>query len=207
MRLKQNEKSELTKERILSAATCEFAEKGFYGARVDAIAEASGINKRMLYAHYESKEKLYTRVLLIAYNWIADCERACMSEDKSPTDGIRDFVKMTFAFLLENPKFIRLLMWENLNRAMSIPKDELIKLKAPTFEYIKDLVRRGKASGEFRADIDEHHIVLSIMSFGFGYFSNAHTMSALLDRNLTRSEEVLCRSEFISDMIIKYLKA
>ena len=58
MRLKQTERSELTKERILVAAEEEFSEKGFYGARVDAIAAASGINKRMIYAHFESKEKL-----------------------------------------------------------------------------------------------------------------------------------------------------
>ncbi len=207
MKHKQYEKSELTKERILEAAVDEFAEKGFYGARVDAIADASGINKRMLYAHFESKEKLYARVLLIAYEWIADCERACMVEDAEPINAIKNMVGMTFDFLLENPKFIRLLMWENLNRAVSIPKEELVKLKEPTFEYIKRQVRRGKESGAIRSDIDEHQIVLSVMSFGFSYFSNAHTMSALLDRNLTSREDVLRRAEFISNMIVKYLEA
>lgn len=207
MKLRQYEKSELTKERILEAAVDEFAEKGFYGARVDAIAEASGINKRMLYAHFESKEKLYAKVLLIAYEWIAARERECMVEDEDPIDAIKGFVNMTFDFLLENPKFIRLLMWENLNRAVSIPKDELVKLKEPTFEYIRQKIRLGKKLGTVRESVDEHQIVLSVMSFAFAYFSNAHTMSALMDRNLTSRENVLRRSEFISDMIVKYLEA
>ena len=60
MGLKQSEKSELTRERILAAAEEEFSEKGFYGARIDSIAAASGMNKRMIYAHFDSKEKLYT---------------------------------------------------------------------------------------------------------------------------------------------------
>ena len=207
MKLKQFEKSEMTREKILVAAVEEFAEKGFYGARVDAIADASGINKRMIYAHFESKEKLYTKVLLIAYEWVSESERAFMLDGQDPVEAIRFIVRKSFEFLLDNPKFIRLLMWENLNRAMSIPKDELLKLKAPTFEYMKKQIRLGKSTGVFRQDIDEHEIVLSLMSFGFAHFSNAHTMSALLERDLLSPDEVLARAEFISNMIVKYLEA
>ena len=39
----------------------------------------------------------------------------------------------------------------------------------------------------------------------FTYFSNAHTLSALLGSDLTTKENVQKRSDFISDMIIKYL--
>ena len=38
-----------SRERILRAATKEFAQKGIDGARVDSIAEASGANKNMIY--------------------------------------------------------------------------------------------------------------------------------------------------------------
>ena len=205
MRLKQCEKSEMTRDKILAAATDEFAEKGFFGARVDSIAEISGINKRMIYAHFESKEKLYSKVLLIAYEWVAECERAYMIEGLDPISSIKNIVSSTFSFLLENPRFVRLLMWENLNRARYIPRGELIKLKTPTFDYIKREIQRGKELGVFRSDVDEHQMVLSLMSFGFAYFSNAYTMSALLGRELTSRDDVIKRSEFIADMIVKYL--
>ena len=41
--------SQKSKEDILKAAEIKFAEKGIYGTRVDDIAEAANINKRMLY--------------------------------------------------------------------------------------------------------------------------------------------------------------
>ena len=41
--------AERTSKAILAAATKEFAERGYGGARVDAIAERAKINKRMLY--------------------------------------------------------------------------------------------------------------------------------------------------------------
>ena len=205
MKLKQFEKSKITQEKILAAAVDEFAEKGFFGARVDEIALVAGVNKRMIYAHFESKEKLYSKVLLIAYEWVAASESEFMSESLSPVEAIRLIVHKNFEFLLENPKFIRLLMWENLNRAAAIPKDELIKLKEPTFEYVRHQIRRGIKSGAFRSDIDEEQIVLSLMSFAFAHFSNAHTMSVLLKRDLKSRSDVLSRAEFVSDMIIKYL--
>ena len=52
-------KSDITRQKILTAAEAEFSEIGLYGARVDSIAQRAGVNKRMIYAHFGSKEQLY----------------------------------------------------------------------------------------------------------------------------------------------------
>jgi len=41
----------------------EFAQEGLAGARVDAIAEAAGVNKALLYYYFRDKESLYGAVL------------------------------------------------------------------------------------------------------------------------------------------------
>ena len=51
-----------TRQRILDAATAEFAQYGIAGARVDRIAAASGSNKSMIYAYYTSKDQLFDAV-------------------------------------------------------------------------------------------------------------------------------------------------
>lgn len=56
-----------SKQDILNAAEIEFSEKGFYGARVDEIAERANINKRMIYAYFGDKESLYKQVLFQVY--------------------------------------------------------------------------------------------------------------------------------------------
>ena len=72
-------KSEITKAKILAAAEAEFSEKGYFGARVDEIAVAAGVNKRMIYQHYESKDGLYQAALLSVYGKLAECEaRFCI---------------------------------------------------------------------------------------------------------------------------------
>ncbi len=55
--------AEATRAALLERATREFADRGYDGARVDEIAEAAGINKRMIYAYFGDKEGLYRAVL------------------------------------------------------------------------------------------------------------------------------------------------
>ena len=52
-----------TRERILRAARREFVAQGFAGARVDVIARAASVNKRMLYHYFDNKEGLYRATL------------------------------------------------------------------------------------------------------------------------------------------------
>jgi TetR/AcrR family transcriptional regulator len=57
-------------ERILAAATAEFASNGFYGARTQAIADTAGVNKAMLHYYFRSKENLYSHVMQAAFRKI-----------------------------------------------------------------------------------------------------------------------------------------
>lgn len=49
----------VTRQRILEAATAEFVEAGFAGARIDRIARASGFNKQLIYRYFGNKQALY----------------------------------------------------------------------------------------------------------------------------------------------------
>ncbi|MEO1035925.1 MAG: TetR/AcrR family transcriptional regulator [Pseudomonadota bacterium] len=52
-----------TRERFVDVATKAFAERGFYGTSIAAIAEALPFTKQALLHHFGSKEKLYAEVL------------------------------------------------------------------------------------------------------------------------------------------------
>lgn len=48
---------------IIAAALAVFAEKGFAGARMDAIAKRAGISKGTLYLYFETKEDMFRAVV------------------------------------------------------------------------------------------------------------------------------------------------
>lgn len=52
-----------TRARILAAAEDLFADAGFAGTRIDAVAARSGANKRMIYHYFGGKEALFEAVL------------------------------------------------------------------------------------------------------------------------------------------------
>jgi TetR/AcrR family transcriptional regulator len=97
--------SERTRRAILDAAAVEFCALGPAGARVDAIAAGAGVNKRMLYHYFGSKDGLLAAVLndrLVA----------------APTPRIQTSLVETLVAHCERaaaqPEAIRLLMWEAL---------------------------------------------------------------------------------------------
>lgn len=198
-------KSEITKAKILAASESEFSEKGFFGARIDEIAERAGVNKRMIYEHFESKENLYRQTLFSVYKKLSECESGFYVDNLDPRLAIKNVIYVYFKFLDETPSFVRMLMWENLNNAASLSAEEVRKLKAPTLDYIGKQIKRGKEEHVFREDIDEYQIIVSLMNFGFSYFSNIHTLSAILGKDMTDSAEVMKRAEFVSNMILEYL--
>ena len=96
-----------TRERILEAALAEFAEKGFAGARVDAIADSASINKRMLYHYFGDKEGLFREVL-----------RKKMAQRRAwnlatPDDPMSS-LPYWFDLACKDRNWVRLLEWEAL---------------------------------------------------------------------------------------------
>ena len=51
----------VSKDKILRAATQEFIEQGFHGARMDRIARTGKFNKAMIYYHFKDKQSIYER--------------------------------------------------------------------------------------------------------------------------------------------------
>jgi AcrR family transcriptional regulator len=94
-----------TRDRILKAATREFAAKGVAGARVDAIAARAKANKRMLYHYFGSKADLFREVLRRELT-----ERVDRSRERGGTRLERLVDRQ--ATHARDREWVRLLLWE-----------------------------------------------------------------------------------------------
>ena len=176
---------ERTRASILAAATREFAENGIGGARVDAIAERAGINKRMLYHYFGDKEQLYLAVLEEAYVGIRTAEKSLNLSDLEPEQGIAELAMFTWDYFLEHPEFLSLFGTENLHRARWLRQSTRLKeLHSSFIDKLSDLLRRGKAEGLFRPDVDPLNLYLTIAALGYFYLSNQYTLSTIFGRDL-----------------------
>lgn len=63
IRLKRFERVERNREELLAAARAVFLERGFHAASLDAIAEAAGFSKGVVYSQFASKADMFLALL------------------------------------------------------------------------------------------------------------------------------------------------
>ncbi|MEO6013536.1 MAG: TetR/AcrR family transcriptional regulator [Devosia sp.] len=180
-----------TKATILASATREFTEKGFGGARIDAIATRAKINKRMLYHYFGGKEALYLAVLENAYAAIRSAEAKLDLAHREPEDALRELVLFTFHYFLDHPEFMSLLGTENLLQAKFLRRsDRIAEVNSPIIEELTDVLARGAEAGLFRKDADALYVYLTMAALGFFYLSNRWTLSTVFRRDLVEAAEI-----------------
>ncbi len=196
-----------TKAAILAAATREFMEKGFGGARIDAIAAHARINKRMLYHYYGGKEALYVAVLEQTYTAIRSAEARLDLKHREPEAALRELVAFTFSYFLEHPEFLSLLGTENMMRAKFLRRSERIAaVNSPLIEELRDVLERGAKAGVFRQDANPLDVYLTMAAMGFFYLSNRWTLSTVFRRDLVAKQETARWGEHIGDVVLGYLR-
>lgn len=198
---------ERTRQRILDAATVEFARYGLGGARVDRIAARAAANKRMLYYYYGNKDDLFLAVLEDSYARIRSAERALRLTDVDPREAMRRLVEFTWRYYLEHPEFLTLLNSENLHRGRHVRHSKnVVAMHSPFVAMIRQVLERGVRSGEFRRGVDPVQLYISIAGLGYFYLSNRHTLSTIFERDLMLPRHKNARLRHMVDLVLGYLR-
>lgn len=196
-----------TRQRILDAALVEFAEKGLAGSRVDEIAARAGANKRMLYAHFGSKEELWLTVLERAYAAKREEERNLSVDSLPPEEAMARLVSFNLRYTSRHPEFVALLNEENLYRAAYLKRSEQVPaLYSPMLEALRSVLTRGAAAGVFRAGVEPMQLYITIVALGHFYVANRHTLSTIFGTALDTEAAIAAREAHIADVVLGYLR-
>jgi AcrR family transcriptional regulator len=199
---------EAMRRRILDAATLEFANGGYGGARIERISRAAGTVDRMLYYHFGSKEDLFRAVLEGAYEHLGAAEQQLTLGDTEPVQAMRELIAFTWHYYLEHPEFIRLLNTENLYRGEHVRKSRRVKaLSFPLLSILAELLQRGARQRKFRRGVDPVQVYITIAALGYFYVSNRYTLSRFLGMDLMAAEQCERWLQHIIDVVLKDIRA
>jgi TetR/AcrR family transcriptional regulator len=159
-----------SKERIIQAALDEFGQFGLAGARVDRIAKKSGLNKAMIYYHFNSKENLYREMLKSFFTNITVEIRHSLKTSGTAVEVLSSIAELyTQLFSKDTP--IRPI----LLRELANPDSEIVNQIAGVLKEskvsveLRSLLQDGVAGGNLRS-VDIRQAVVSFLAMNIGYF-------------------------------------
>lgn len=167
-----------TKEKIMMASIMEFGELGLAGSRVDKIAETAGVNKAMIYYHFNSKENLYHEVIQHHIKQIAFALRENIDK-KNSLEEILNRVADVYASIFTFNQYIR----QIVIRELALPESDIIKMIADTIQssefpqIIASKLNEGMEQNQIR-QIDIRQAIVSFITMNVGYF----IMSPIVNR-------------------------
>lgn len=106
--MKQEERTKLTREKIISAAIQEFGNRSYKDASLNAICNEHHISKGLLYHNFKNKDDLYLECLTICYSRMIDNLAQTQLNAADAAKQLEYALKSRQHFFEENPQFTQL---------------------------------------------------------------------------------------------------
>jgi len=144
--MKQEQKSLITKTKILDVAIKLFTEKGYTETTMQEILSHSGLSKGAVYHHFRSKNEILEYAMNSELQHVSNyLKELSESQELSATDKLITFVN----FFVSNDTIKNL---SKANWAEKIPYGLLYTLRNTVNVlscYIENIIKQGNQSGEF----------------------------------------------------------
>ena len=167
---------------IAAVAVRVFAECGYEGASVAAIAEQAGLSKQNLMYYFPTKQELYERVLDdVLDDWLARMSSLAQADgDAEPADALRAYVQAKLRFSREQPYASRVYAMEVIGGAQ-LYGPQIRDRVVPVLKRDIDVFERWIAAGRM-APVNATHLLFAIWAMTQSYADFAPQMALVLDR-------------------------
>lgn len=176
-----------------------FARLGLAGARMDAIADAAGVNKALLYYYFKNKDALYEAVVEEHFREFNQQALELLGSEGSAGDILLQYVGLHFDFISARRQSARL--FQQFMMAGGARTQRLVRTYfKPRSDAVAKLLERGMRQGEFR-QVDGFHAAVSIIALIVFYFSAANVLQILGHSNAYEAKNLNARKHEVMDFI------
>lgn len=158
---------ELSRERILDAATEIAAERGYEGTSIGLVSKKCGLPASSIYWHFKDKDELIAAVIERSFgNWFAAWQLPAHGTTKERFDGL---AMVTVKAYLDSPDFVRLgLMLAMERRPVEVSaRTMFIRVRAQAFAQLLEFI--ADAMPEL-TEADAHQLASYTMAGADGLF-------------------------------------
>ncbi len=194
-----------SEEAILKAAHAVFLRRGFYGTRMQEIADEACINKALLHYYFRSKDKIFEAVFLDSLKIFLPQILEILDSDEPFEKKINTFFSKYIDLLLKNPHIPNFIMHEaahNPERLQSFFKKNIEAIPKKFLKQIKNEIDDGRIEKQ-----DPKHILVSLLSLAIFPFA----AKPILQIGLSLSDEefkqfIIERKKYLPEFVMKSLR-
>jgi AcrR family transcriptional regulator len=163
-----------------------FARFGYQGTSIDRIAREAGVTKGAIYYHYKDKDDLLAAAVADRVAEFEDRVQRAV-EGCGPEESLRRVVAVAVAHAAseDRPRFAIKLMVEAID-THEILRDAMRRMMHRYRAFVRNIIRTGQESGDFRADADAEGLAAALTSACIGAETQFY-----LDPDRFRLEETL----------------
>ncbi|MES2257750.1 MAG: TetR/AcrR family transcriptional regulator [Pseudomonadota bacterium] len=165
---------------IVAAAVRVFAECGYEGTSIAAIADSAGLSKQNLMYYYPTKQALYQRVLdNVLDDWLENME-SLADEQHDPKDVLRAYIQAKLRFSREQPWASRVYAMEVIGGAQLFGA-QIQQRVVPLLRKDIDVFEKWIAAGRI-APVNATHLIFAIWAMTQSYADFSAQMALVLNR-------------------------
>lgn len=170
----------INEAKILEAAEAVFAEAGYNGASMQAIAERAGLPKANLHYYFGTKETLYRTLLArILDMWVEAFDH--IEPDRDPADALAAYLRDKMTWSRTRPLASKVFANEIVHGAQQIESYLSDKLRRTVDQ--KSAVIRGWIADGRMAEVDPRHLFFLLWAATQTYADFDTQVSAVLGRS------------------------
>lgn len=185
---------------ITEVAVRVFAECGYEGTSIAAVAEKAGLSKQNLMYYFPTKQALYQRVLdEVLDEWLERMEHLA-AEDQEPAEVLRTYIQAKLKFSREQPWASRVYAMEVISGAQLYGAQiqrRVIPLLRKDIEVFEKWIAAGKV-----APINATHLLFAIWAMTQSYADFSAQMALVLNRKQLSKKDFDDGEQAIVNMVL-----
>ena len=169
---------------LLTKALTLFITQGYHATTVEEIAQAANLTKGAVYFYFKSKANVLKTLLDRTEELTVEPTLAAMkSAGNDPRDRLNAFVRSQSVIGAEKTEYMLLaiLMSAEFNGSGDEIEKRLMELMARMDDALRDTVKVGQATGEFRKGIGANELASVIMATNKGCYVEWYMRGGDLD--------------------------
>jgi TetR/AcrR family transcriptional regulator len=166
--------SDAARAQILKAAVALFAERGYEGASLRAVARAAGVSQPLIHHHFGSKQGLWDAVKASVVEGYAGAQAAQFAMTEASPRFFDEGLRAILRWYRENPQAVRLGLWAHIQgdtRPWLGQREQMA--------FVVRMFEDAQGKGLLRADVPAFDLAMAVGGMAYYWFLFKHRYGSI----------------------------